>query len=178
VLKLGRGGWERIWEDGLLVVLWREVVEWAGETGEFVLGGRAFARVSMDGGWGRMIEERLSEKVVVGFTLLLMRCPGSLGLILAVRERPRVAGDWGSRVEEVRFKPESCAAVESDAADGADPVSAASASALASMLRAVSRAGDRVDAARPSPMAPKTDNGLPSFDGGGMALLSASSVAL
>jgi len=74
--------------------------------------------------------------------------------------------------------PESCAAVELDTAGGADPVSAASASALASTLRGLSRAGDLVDAVRPNPMAPKTDNGLPSLDGGGMALLSASSVAL
>jgi len=93
VLKLGRGGWERRWEEGLLVVLWREVVEWAGEMGEVMLGGGALARLSMEGGRGRMIEERLSEKVVVGFTVLLMRCPGSLGFTLAVRERPRVAGD-------------------------------------------------------------------------------------
>jgi len=178
VLKLGRGGWERSWEEGLLVVLWREVVEWAGEVGEVVLGGRGFARLSMGSGRGRMIEERLSEVVVVGFNVVLIRCPGSLGFTLAVRERPRVAGEWGSRVEEVRFKPESCADVEPDTADGADPVSAASASALASMLRGLSLAGDRVDAARPSPMAPKTDNGLPSLEGGGIAFLSASSEVL
>ena len=136
------------------------------------------ARLSMEGGRGRTSEERLSEMVDGGFAVVLIRCPGSLGLILDVRERLRVAGDWGSRVEEVRFKPESCAAVELDTADDADPVSAASASALASMLRGLSLAGDRVDAARPSPMAPKTDNGLPSLEGGGIAFLSASSVAL
>ena len=177
MLKLGRGGWERSWEEGLLDVLWREVVEWAGEVGEVMLGGRALARLSMEGGRGRTSEERLSEMVDGGFAVVLIRCPGSLGLILDVRERLRVAGDWGSRVEEVRFKPESCAAVELDTADDADPVSAASASALASTLRGLSRAGDRVDA-RPNPMAPKTDNGLPSLEGGGIAFLSASSVAL
>lgn len=138
------------------------------------------AMLSIDGGLGLLTDVRLSATLVAVVLVLFVRVCVSLGLTLAVRARPRGAGPCGSRVEDMRFSPTSVAAAfgATDAADGAVPVSFASASALASPPLDVSRACDLTEGALPSPPAPYVEVGLVSLDGGGMARLSVSSIAL
>ena len=125
-------------------------------------------------------DERFSWMLVMLVVLaavLLVRGGASFILTLVVRDSPRTAGDCGSLVEVVRFKLESGGALLVSAVPVA-PVSAASASARASLLRDASFPCDRTEAARPRPPIPWTDVGLPSLEGGGIVVLSASSLCI
>jgi hypothetical protein len=128
------------------VLVGREDTEEAGDVGDVTLGGRAVTAPPIDGGRDLITEDRFSG-IVVGLFELLVRTAGSLAFTLVVRDRTREAGDCGSRVEVVRLMPDSGAGF------GAEPVSAASASALASLLRDVSCVCDRTDGALPRPPA-------------------------
>jgi hypothetical protein len=124
-------------------------------------------------------------EVLVGCAVVLsfLLCAGCLGLMLLVRVRPRGTPDCGNRVDVVRLGIDGpvLAGGGADIPPAApDPSRAASASALASPFPLpfeASRVCDLVIGPRPGPLPTYTELGLPSLEGGGIVLLSVSSIA-